>query len=583
MKKITFLFISVFLLHFSYNGYPKPVSGKKSVPGGIHDAQENPLRIMATPEVYDILTCWAGAYEKSNPDVRIKVIRSTNYQEAGLVYSTSDLVFTSSDNHASSPEEPIWEMAVGQDVIVPVINSGNPWMEKIRRQGISPEKLAQALANPEKRTWGTMLGNGQNTPVHFYLIDHEIVKGPLAAFLGTDPQRMKGIRVENGQELAEVVQQDPYGIGFCELRDVIDVTNKRLMEQISFLPIDKNKNGNLDHFENIYSSTGSLLRGVWIGKYPKTLCRTIYAVAPVSPDKKTVIAFLAWVLTDGQTALFPTGNNDFTFNDRQRKKLEMLTGNQANINVLSTSGFYFTKLNDLSLFSLVIIGLIPFILAFMIGEAVVRERRRKKVSLAQVLSFSHKIFNENSILSPNGLYFDKTHTWAFMEKNGSVRIGIDDFLQHITGVITRVRTKHPGEKIKKGDLLLSLIQNGKQLNIYAPVSGIITAENALLNTTASAVNSSPYADGWVYMIKPTDWLKEIRLLVMAETYREWLKKEFSRLKDFLAVSIKMNAVEYAPVVLQDGGEIREGILADLGPEVWEDFQTKFIDVSISSY
>ena len=33
------------------------------------------------------------------------------------------------------------------------------------------------------------------------------------------------------------------------------------------------------------------------------------------------------------------------------------------------------------------------------------------------------------------------------------------------------------------------------------------------------------------------------------------------------------------MVLQDGGELRTGILAEFGPEVWEEFQTNFIDVS----
>ncbi len=39
-----------------------------------------------------------------------------------------------------------------------------------------------------------------------------------------------------------------------------------------------------------------------------------------------------------------------------------------------------------------------------------------------------------------------------------------------------------------------------------------------------------------------------------------------------------NAV-YNHVVLQDGGELKDNVLADLGPEVWEEFQTKFIDPS----
>ncbi len=41
----------------------------------------------------------------------------------------------------------------------------------------------------------------------------------------------------------------------------------------------------------------------------------------------------------------------------------------------------------------------------------------------------------------------------------------------------------------------------------------------------------------------------------------------------------MDTEKYARVILQDGGEIRDGVLSEMGPEVWEDFQTKFIDPS----
>jgi hypothetical protein len=30
-------------------------------------------------------------------------------------------------------------------------------------------------------------------------------------------------------------------------------------------------------------------------------------------------------------------------------------------------------------------------------------------------------------------------------------------------------------------------------------------------------------------------------------------------------------------VLQDGGEIKEGVLKNFGPEVWEEFQSSFIN------
>jgi glycine cleavage system H lipoate-binding protein len=166
-----------------------------------------------------------------------------------------------------------------------------------------------------------------------------------------------------------------------------------------------------------------------------------------------------------------------------------------------------------------------------------------------------------------------------MEKDGMVRIGIDDFLQHVTGPLTSIKMENPGKKIKKGDQLLSIIHKGKQLHVNSPISGTIRAQNETLLGDSSLINSSPYSDGWVYTIEPTNWIREIRFLIMETKYKEWLKSEFARLKDFLADTLKPNTVEYSYCVLQDGGEIRDGILAELGPEVWEGFQTNFIDTS----
>jgi len=132
---------------------------------------------------------------------------------------------------------------------------------------------------------------------------------------------------------------------------------------------------------------------------------------------------------------------------------------------------------------------------------------------------------------------------------------------------------------KKGDQILSIIQNGKQLNIYAPVSGVIKEKNIILDSDAALVNKSPYNEGWVYRIEPSNWLRENQLLFMADKQRLFLKSELSRLKDFLSEALKTDDEKYALLILQDGGELRDNTLSNLGPEVWDDFQTKFIDPS----
>jgi glycine cleavage system H lipoate-binding protein len=231
-----------------------------------------------------------------------------------------------------------------------------------------------------------------------------------------------------------------------------------------------------------------------------------------------------------------------------------------------------------STLSKILIGILTAIVLGLLISAVVRSNRKRKLTLSIAGTNSDETgFDAGSVALPNGLYFDKTHTWAFMEKDGLVSIGIDDFLQHITGPITRVEMKKAGEKIKKGELLFSIIQSGKQLNMYAPVSGVIKKQNEMLLSNSSFLNQSPYSDGWVYRIEPSNWFKEIQLLDMSDRYRNWLSAEFSRLKDFMAAILKPESPEYAHVVLQDGGELKEGVLSDFGPEVWEDFQANFLD------
>jgi glycine cleavage system H lipoate-binding protein len=213
------------------------------------------------------------------------------------------------------------------------------------------------------------------------------------------------------------------------------------------------------------------------------------------------------------------------------------------------------------------------------ADLIVQFSRRRKSKETANSALSAAVFNEISVNAPKGLLFNKTHTWAFMEKNGLVKIGIDDFLMHVTGPLSRIKMKHPGESIRKGEPAMTIIQNGKQLVINAPVSGTIKFENNQLIDNISLLNFSPVNEGWIYAIEPSNWEKESQFMLMTEKYKDWLKNEFSRLKDFLAMNRFTSNNEFMPMMLQDGGELKDNLLSDFGPEVWEDFQNKFINTS----
>ena len=565
MKKTIFLFVSFFLLYSSFATNKEELNKDNNI-------KDNTINISCSPDLYDLIKQWTSAYGKLNPSVEINVI-TANPDELGSKFHTGENLGFISDRYYPSVEiNSLWIVLIGRDIIVPIINSKNPFIDKINQQGISSSDLAEIFKNPITQNWGSVLKNGENTPLNCYLIKDESIKSGVANFININKINVKGIEVNIGKELVTAVQNDPYAIGFCKLTDIINSGNQDIVENIKLLPIDKNGNGQIDYFEKIYDNLNDFSRGVWIGKYPKKLIGEIYSVSNGIPKNETEVAFLKWVLTEGQQILAKNGFSELVYNERQTK-LEKI--NDHKIYAEATKDQYALQ----NILFLIFIVFMVFLAGGLFVNTIFQKRMNNSKTQNKGLFNHPKVINENSLAVPNGLYFDKTHTWVFMEKDGIVKVGIDDFLQHITGPYSHLKMKNPGDKIKKNEQILSLIQNGKHLNIYAAISGTIIDINEHLVTDPSIINSSPYAEGWVYMIEPSNWLREIQFLRMAERYKEWIKNEFSKLKDFLAVSVYNKTAEYAQIAFQDGGELKDNVLQDFGPEVWEDFQKNFIDTA----
>jgi len=564
MKTRICLFITLLLLSYSIADCKEVVTAK--VP-----SQEGSINLFTSPDLYNLTMKWANEFTNQNPKVKIKVIKSADTNIAGLLNTDGGIGFIADESYSSLNNQSIWNMVVGHDVIVPVMNATNPFRDEISRKGMTSARLAQILQNPEKQNWGMLAGNGQNIPdipMHFYIMNDPSTLSSVENFLKTNQLNNIGTKITNGQEMISAIQKDPNAFGFCKLIQLMNLQNQSLAENIKLVPIDKNGNGKIDYMENIYENLQEFSRGVWIGKYPGALAGTIYSVSSKKPKSETELAFLNWVLTDGQQFLNTNGYNDLVLNERQ-SQLDKV--NEPVINVGS-------PMNEINvLLTMILLVFFAFVVIAFVWDILARQIRNKKGVVMNTASGLLSVFDENSLNIPKGLYFDKTHTWSFMKKDGTVKIGIDDFLQHVTGPITRIEMKKSGEKIMKGDHLLTIIQKGKQLNIYSPVSGTIKSQNELLISDSSLLNTAPYEGGWVYTIEPINWPLEIQFLTMAEKYKTWIKDEFSRLKDFFATVAKTDSPEYALIVLQDGGTLKDNVLADLGPEIWEDFQTKFID------
>lgn len=516
---------------------------------GATKSEGTSFSVVATPELQSLSTEWVKAYVSQNEGMNIPT--STNPKSA--IQQAGD-VLTFTTTLPSNSEQSFWKMVVGRDAVVPVMKSGSPFMVTLQKEGLSLDQLAKALTT-----------SGEYQGATLYVLGDQEVKEALASFAGGS---VLAKEVATMAEMKNLLDKQPNAIGFCMLTDVVAPDHANLISGISLVPIDKNANGRVDGFESIYGSLDEFNRGVWIGKYPAALCRNIYAISESKPENANELAFLTWILNAGQSHLDKNGFIALVPSEQQAKT-NLLTDSQVDVAALTSE--------NTSKSGWIALGVIALLIAGLTWGY--RRATRSRESIYKDLANVTDSFDENSVKLPRGLFYDKSHTWTFMEKNGQVRVGMDDFLQHVTGSISRVQLKEVGESVYKGEALFTIIQNGKHLTIYSPISGKITSLNDNLYDAPSAINSAPYGEGWVYLIEPTNWFREIQFMISGEKFTSWLTGEFVRLKDFLAQSAGVNLNQHAYVLMQDGGAIKDGILEEMEPEVWEDFQTKFLDAS----
>jgi glycine cleavage system H lipoate-binding protein/ABC-type phosphate transport system substrate-binding protein len=567
MKTYIFMFVCLFMHFFGVLTPNKAVAQEKT-------NTENTIKILCTPDLYNLTNNWATEFCELNPDIKIKLIKYSDSKISNIYNAGAEINFVSNEAYAILNNNNLWKMQVGKDALIPIINSKNPFLSEIKKQNISPVILSQILLSPNSRKWNIVPKIRQNAPINYYLVNDRTTDLMIARFLSTN-QTIEGIKVENNDKMIAAIQNDPYAIGFCKLSNLLNSSNPDAYKDIIIMPLDKNSNGKIDDFENTYPDLQTFIRKAWIGKYPNELTENIYSIADQTPTNKAGLAFLGWISTDGQKLLNDNGYSALVSAEKQ-SNLDMLGLNKVTTAISDDSSFIAKIALFFASISKTQYGFALFIILLLLVIRLMTFTPKNK-TITSAKGSSAKVFEEDSILVPAALFFDKTHTWTFMEKTGKVRMGIDDFILHITGPLTKVKMKNPGEQVKKGEPILSIIQNGKLLNINSPVSGTILEQNEILASNPSLVNQSPLSDGWIYMIEPVNWLREIQFFTMAEKYKEWIKNEFSRLKDFLSVTINSKMPEYAQVVLQDGGTIKDHVLTDLGPEIWEEFQVNFID------
>jgi glycine cleavage system H protein len=104
---------------------------------------------------------------------------------------------------------------------------------------------------------------------------------------------------------------------------------------------------------------------------------------------------------------------------------------------------------------------------------------------------------------PDDLRYSSDHEWA-RSSNDVVRVGITDYAQDALGDVVFVDLPKVGSAVSAGGAIGEVESTKSVSEIYAPVSGTVSAVNEALSSTPETVNADPYGGGWICEITTSD-------------------------------------------------------------------------------
>lgn len=111
-------------------------------------------------------------------------------------------------------------------------------------------------------------------------------------------------------------------------------------------------------------------------------------------------------------------------------------------------------------------------------------------------------------------YVMPEHSWAKVEPDGTVRIGIDDIYQKTVGTIVNIDLPYENDEVEQGKVCARITGKDMRLfTLWCPVSGKIVRINEEVLSNCSLANKDPYGKGWLMLIKPFSLAEDLQNLI----------------------------------------------------------------------
>ena len=273
------------------------------------DTLSGTISVSGAFALYPMMTVWADEFHKIHPDVEFDVQGGgAGKGMTDTIAGAVDIGMISRDIKDEETAQGIFWVPVTKDAVFPIVSAENPVAEQILAQGISQEIFNKIYITGEITTWGEVVGDSTITDeIHvFTRSDAAGAAEQWSKFSGGKAQEdLKGIGVNGEPSILDTVIKDPLGIGYGNLNSIFDLSSGNTVPGIIIPPIDIDKNGKADAVE-IYKVKEDAFGAVANGTYPSPPAR-FENLATLGKPEGLELAFIEWILTDGQQYLESAG------------------------------------------------------------------------------------------------------------------------------------------------------------------------------------------------------------------------------------------------------------------------------------
>ena len=112
---------------------------------------------------------------------------------------------------------------------------------------------------------------------------------------------------------------------------------------------------------------------------------------------------------------------------------------------------------------------------------------------------------------PENLRYTKTHEWVLVNDK-TAKSGLTEYAQKELSDVVYIELPQIGRKVRQGESIAIVESVKAAFDIYAAVSGEISAVNKKLDTDPSLINADCYGDGWLFEIKLSNRAEVTNLL-----------------------------------------------------------------------